>query len=289
MRRLLPALLSATLLAGLLPLQVLAAAPGADPQSVTTNEDTPISITVTGTDDDSDPLTFSVIGDPAHGTLSGTEPNLTYTPNPNYNGPDSFTFTANDGTADSDPATVTITVTAVNDKPICAGPYASSGAEEAGQGGTLSCTDIDSSLLTYARIGDPSSGSATVAANGDWTYTPNPNYNGPDSFTFTANDGTVDSNTATVSITVSPVNDAPVAIAQSVTTSEDTAKAITLAGTRCRPRPADLRGRHAAGARHPERRHAARPGPIPRTPTTTAPTPSPSRPTTAPATRTRRR
>ena len=66
------------------------------------------------------------------------------------------------------------------------------------------------------------------------TYTPAANYNGPDSFTFKANDGTVDSNVATVSITVTAVNDAPVANAQAVTTDEDTAKAITLSGDRRR-------------------------------------------------------
>src|SRR5438067_7133515 len=60
------------------------------------------------------------------------------------------------------------------------------------------------------------------------TYTPAANYNGPDSFTFKANDGTVDSAIATVAVTVTPVNDAPVATAQSVTTNQDTAKAISL-------------------------------------------------------------
>ena len=55
---------------------------------------------------------------PAHGTLSGTAPNVTYTPTANYNGADSFTFKANDGLLDSAPATVTITVTAVNDAPV---------------------------------------------------------------------------------------------------------------------------------------------------------------------------
>src|SRR5207237_3811156 len=63
------------------------------------------------------------------------------------------------------------------------------------------------------------------------TYTPAANYNGPDSFTFKANDGTVDSNIATVTITVTAVNDAPVASGQSATTLEDTAQAITLSAS----------------------------------------------------------
>ena len=59
---------------------------------------------------DGNPLTFSVATQPAHGTLSGTAPNLTYTPAAGYSGADSFTFVANDGTVNSAPATVNITV-----------------------------------------------------------------------------------------------------------------------------------------------------------------------------------
>lgn len=92
-------------------------APTADPQSKTTNEDTAVAITLTGSDPDSDPLTFQVATGPSHGSLSGTAPNLTYTPAANYNGPDSFTFTVNDGSGPSAPATVDITVNAVNDAP----------------------------------------------------------------------------------------------------------------------------------------------------------------------------
>src|SRR5207249_1942010 len=68
----------------------------------------------------------------------------------------------------------------------------------------------------------------TLNANGSFTYTPAANYNGADSFTYKANDGTLNSNVATVTITVTSVNDPPVANAQSVTTNQDTAKAISL-------------------------------------------------------------
>ncbi len=88
-------------------------APVADAQSVTTNEDAAKAITLTGSDVEGDALTFSVVTHPAHGTLSGTAPNLTYTPNVNYSGPDSFTFKANDGHADPNTATVSIDVVAL--------------------------------------------------------------------------------------------------------------------------------------------------------------------------------
>ncbi len=92
--------------------------PSADPQSVSTDEDTPVGITLTGSDPDGDPLSFAVASGPSHGTLSGSAPNLTYTPDANFNGSDSFTFTVNDGQATSSPAAVDITVNPVNDAPL---------------------------------------------------------------------------------------------------------------------------------------------------------------------------
>jgi hypothetical protein len=85
---------------------------------VVTDEDTPVGITLTGSDPDEDPLTFSVIAPPSNGTLGGTAPDLTYTPNADYNGSDSFTFKANDGSVDSNTATVSITVNPIDDAPV---------------------------------------------------------------------------------------------------------------------------------------------------------------------------
>src|SRR5439155_791030 len=87
-------------------------------EAVATDEDTAKAITLTATDAEGSTLTYTIVTGPAHGTLSGTAPALTYTPVPNYNGPDSFTFKANDGTLDSNVATVTITVASVNDAPV---------------------------------------------------------------------------------------------------------------------------------------------------------------------------
>ncbi len=76
-------------------------APEAVAQSAATDEDTSVALTLAGTDVDGDGLTYSVVQAPSHGTLSGTAPNLTYTPAADYHGPDSFTFRVNDGQADS--------------------------------------------------------------------------------------------------------------------------------------------------------------------------------------------
>src|SRR4029077_18585398 len=122
----------------------------------------------------------------------------TYTPAPNYNGPDSFTFKASDGTLDSNTATVSITVAAVNDAPV-ADNQSVAATEDTPVPITLRASDGDSPTLTFSLVAGPSHGTVTGTPP-TVTYTPAPNYNGPDSFTFKASDGTLDSNTATVSI-----------------------------------------------------------------------------------------
>jgi hypothetical protein len=124
--------------------------PEAEAQSVTTAEETAISITLTGTDADGDSLTYQVISEPGHGTLAGTPPNLTYTPNADYTGTDSFTFTVNDGTVDSAPATVSLTVNPVNDPPVAgAGPDQTvSGGDTVSLDGSGS-VDVDGDPLSY--------------------------------------------------------------------------------------------------------------------------------------------
>ncbi|HEY5422455.1 MAG TPA: Ig-like domain-containing protein, partial [Ilumatobacteraceae bacterium] len=204
--------------------------PTADPKSASTPEDAAVNIVLTGSDlDAGDTLTFGVVSQPSHGQLSGLAPALTYTPDPNFNGPDSFTFTASDGSATSTPATVSITVTPVNDVPT-ANAASVSTAEDTSVPVTLSGTDVDGDPLTFAIVASPTHGSLS-GSGADRTYTPAANFNGSDSFTFTVSDGSATSSSATVSITVTPVNDAPVANA--VTAAAVTAQPtpITLSGT----------------------------------------------------------
>jgi hypothetical protein len=176
-------------------------APVADNQSITTNEDTAKAITLTANDVDGNTLTYSIVTSPTHGTLSGTPPNVTYAPAANYNGPDSFTFKANDGMANSDIATVSITVNAVNDAPV-ANSQSVTVNQNTAKAITLTANDVDGNTLTYSIVTSPTHGTLSGTPP-NVTYTPAANYNGSDSITFKANDGTVDSNIATVSITVS--------------------------------------------------------------------------------------
>lgn len=203
-------------------------APLATAQMVTAAEDTPTPVTLGGTDLEGEPLTFRVLSWPTSGALTGTAPNLTYTPWGDMNGSDSFTFRANDGTFDSAPGTVSITVTPANDAPIAWSQFVTV-AEDVSIPVVLTGSDVDGNPLTYGIVMAPAHGTLTGAAS-NVTYKPTANYAGPDEFTFTVNDGALDSQPATVFLTVSAVNDAPVGTAQSVTTAEDVARSITLAG-----------------------------------------------------------
>ncbi len=260
MRRMLSAVVSAMLIAGLLPLPVLALAPTASADPVTTDEDVPVTITLTSTDADSpgDP-TFEVVASPSIGGLGpfgpiscdGGTPNvcttdLTYTPNPDFNGPDSFTFTATADAETSNEATVAINVDPVNDPPVAAATSTTLDEDVGTWLIAVSASDIEGDDVTVFTVATPPShGSVEYSpavgpcgpVGGPWTcvgtmlYTPDTDYNGQDSFTFTATDGTATSTPATVSITVSPVNDRPVANGQSLTVVEDTATAIALGGS----------------------------------------------------------
>ena len=173
------------------------------PQSVVTNEDTPIGIILSGNDADGTPITYSVVNQPTKGILTGSAPNLTYTPNLNAHGLDSFTFTASDGTGVSVPATVSIDITPVNDVPVVtARTFSMAGGTT--QAILFTGTDPDNDPLTFAVAGGPANG--TVTGNSpNFTYIPNPAFTGLDSFTYVANDGVSNSVPATVSISVSEI------------------------------------------------------------------------------------
>src|SRR5204862_110094 len=171
------------------------------------------------------PVTAVLVSGPANGTLAlNQDGSFTYTPASNFNGADSFTYKTNDGTVNSNVATVSITVAAVNDAPVAVNDSYTATEDTAltiAPPGVLgNDTDVDGNPLTATVVTLPAHGTVTLNANGSVTYTPAANFNGSDSFTYKANDGTVDSNVATVSITVAAVNDAPVAVNDSYNATE---------------------------------------------------------------------
>ena len=158
-----------------------------------------------------------------HGTLAlNADGSFSYMPYADFNGPDSFSyFTSDDDGGVSNEAIVSISVAAVNDPPVAQDGSADT-PEDTNLDGTLTANDIDSATLTYSLVGGASHGGVTLQTDGSFHYVPNENYNGADSFTFKANDGEYDSNVASFSITVTPVNDAPLANGGAVSTNEDT-------------------------------------------------------------------
>jgi len=194
---------------------VSSAAPTAASSAVSTIEDVPTSGTLIASDPDGDPLVYSIASQPTMGSAAITNVatgSFTYTPTPDKNGPDSFTFKVSDGFSDSNTADVSITIIAENDAPVAqAGDLSTE--EDTSTSGTLTGSDSDDDSLTYSIVSQPTMGSAVItdAATGAYTYTPDPDQNGLDNFTFIANDGPSDSNIATVTVTVNPVNDPPVA------------------------------------------------------------------------------
>lgn len=180
--------------------------PRATAQSVTTPEDTAKPIALTGTDLQGSPLTYSIVTQPAGGTLSGFPPNVTYTPTTNFNGTDGFTFKVNNGSLDSATATVSITVTAVNDAPVFSvNPFATAGATErlAYTGQTLAgkATDTDAGdTITYSKISGPAW--LAVAPNGTLSGTPPTGSAGLNTFSVRATDSAAATADATLRITV---------------------------------------------------------------------------------------
>jgi hypothetical protein len=125
-------------------------APTALPQTLQTNEDTALPITLTGTDPDNDALAFTVLDAPLHGTLSGTAPDLTYTPAPGYVGADSFTFKVNDGQVDSPSARIDIEVLLVNSAPVIVSSPVTVATEAQPYQYDADATDPDNDTLAYS-------------------------------------------------------------------------------------------------------------------------------------------
>ena len=168
--------------------------PGTENQFASTVEDTPGSININAVSPLANPtFTSQILSSPSHGALSGSGLNLTYTPNQDYHGPDSFTFKVNDGSHDSNTSTFTLTVTEVNDAPTAADdsvmtdedtPLNLSAADLTANDSTgpadeslqtLSVTNVAATAATH--------GSVSIN-NGIVTYTPDANYHGAASFTY---------------------------------------------------------------------------------------------------------
>ena len=185
----------------------------ADTRSGVEDRDISGNVLANDTDVDGDALSAVLVSGVAHGTLDfDANGAFTYTPHDDFNGTDTFRYRASDGTSLSAVQTVTLNVAPVNDAPV-----ARNDARAVAEDGTLQSSvlgndgDVDGDTLSAVLVRGPSHGAVTLSANGQFTYTPDANFNGADAFTYRANDGTANSGIATVALTVRAVNDAPIA------------------------------------------------------------------------------
>ena len=226
-------------------------APVATADSYAVNAGATLTVAVPGvlandTDADGNALTAVRTSGPAHGTLAlNANGSFTYTPAAGYSGADSFAYMANDGTVNGNAATVAITVQAVA---VNRAPVATADSYAVNTGTTLTVaapgvlandTDADGNALTAVRVSGPAHGTLALNANGSFTYTPVAGYSGADSFTYRANDGTVNGNAATVAITVRQVNRPPVSAADSYTVNAGATLTVAAPGVLANDTDAD--------------------------------------------------
>ena len=206
--------------------------PVANDDADTTDEDTPVTVSVldNDTDVDGDTLTVTNATDPANGSVViNADGTITYTPDPDFNGTDTFDYTISDGNGGTDTATVTVTVNPINDPPIATDDGTGTDEDTPVTIPVLdNDSDVDGDTLTVTNATDPANGSVVINADGTITYTPDPDFNGTDTFTYQVCDPDNACDTATVTVTVNPINDGPVAADDADTTPEDTPVAIVV-------------------------------------------------------------
>jgi len=165
--------------------------PVANDDADSTNEDVAVTINVLGNDSDpdGDSLTVYSVTQGANGTVINNDSNVTYIPDPNFYGTDSFTYTISDYNGGFDAATVTVTVNSVNDNPDAVDDNVSTNEDTSVTIDVLgNDSDVDGDALNVASVTQPANGTATNNGT-DVTYIPDLNFNGVDSFTYTADDG----------------------------------------------------------------------------------------------------
>ena len=225
-------------------------APDAVEDATVTDEDTAviIDLRLNDTDLEGDILSVTQIDgqdiavgesiDVGYGTVTlNADGTVTFDPDENWNGSESFEYTITDG-IDTDTATANITVDAVNDGPVANDDAARTDEDTAItldlrtndsdiDGDSLTVTQIDGQDIVVGGSVDVGYGIVTLNADGTVTFDPDANWNGSESFEYTVSDGTT-TDTATANITVDAVNDAPVANDDTATTDENTAVTLDL-------------------------------------------------------------
>ncbi len=200
-------------------------APTAESMSIVvdTDEDQMFKGVLSASDLENDSLTYSIVTQTSHGVVALTDVNtgaFDYTPNHNYFGTDEFSFRVYDGALYSVATTVAIQILGVNDAPV-ANDSSASVNEDTVLHGIVTATDEDSTTIHYEAVYTPEHGTLSLDQDGNYTYTPDADFYGIDYFTFRATDMSLYSNTATVTITIASVNDAPIASDETIAIYRD--------------------------------------------------------------------
>ncbi|MGV0644287.1 Ig-like domain-containing protein [Mycolicibacterium sp. XJ2546] len=207
-------------------------APVAGDDDVVTDEDTPVVIDVLGNDSDvdGDTLAVTAAGAAGNGMVTVSSGVVTYTPDADFHGADSFTYTITDGNGETASATVHVTVNSVNDAPVAFDDIVAVDEDSVAVVDVLANdSDVDGDELSVTAAGAAGNGMVTLI-DGVITYTPDADFHGADSFTYTVSDGNGGTASATVYVTVNSVNDAPVANDDEVSTNENTPIVIDVLG-----------------------------------------------------------
>ncbi|WP_253820140.1 cadherin-like domain-containing protein [Vibrio campbellii] len=205
-------------------------APVANDDSAVTDEDTPVTIDVlpNDTDIDGDTLTIVNASVPAdQGTVEIVDGKLVFTPAENFNGEATISYTVSDGALEDD-AQVSVTVNPLNDAPVANDDNAVTDEDTPVTINVLpNDTDIDGDTLTIVNASVPADQGTVEIVDGKLVFTPADNFNGEATISYTVSDGALE-DSAEVSVTVNPVNDAPVANDDSAATDEDTPVTIDV-------------------------------------------------------------
>jgi hypothetical protein len=208
--------------------------PSANDIVITTNEDTVSSGQLDGASQADLPLTYEIVTDPSLGSLTLLDQatgDFSYTPNANIYGTDSFTYKVSDENGESDIAEVTVNISAVNDIAVASSSSVTFNEDQLFSG-QVTAVDDDGDNLTYKIVSNASLGVVTLnSSDGTYTFTPLPDAFGSDRFTFQVNDGYSDSNVAAVAIDITPVNDAPVAVAATLILDQNSEATAVLEGS----------------------------------------------------------
>ncbi|SPH21255.1 Bifunctional hemolysin/adenylate cyclase [Ascidiaceihabitans donghaensis] len=210
-------------------------APTANDDDITVDEDDSVTFdpTANDSDPDGDPITVDSFTQPENGTVTqNPDGTLTYTPDPDYNGPDSFTVTVTDPSGETSTSTVNVDVTPIND-----GPDAVNDSDTTDEDTPITVdllandTDPENDALTVTGATVPAE-QGTLVDNGDGTvtFTPAENFNGEATISYSITDGNGGTDTAIHTITVTPVNDDPVAVDDAADTLEEQPVVVDLIG-----------------------------------------------------------